>query len=193
MRDLRPVDTAFRLGKGDDAKSALTAMHDVFNDRFYIELQRHGGLTGTATEAGLVEYAYAHDVPLVATNDAYFGPRDLYSAHEALLCISDSTFLGIEDRRRVTPDHWFRPADQMRELFADLPEACDNTIEIAKRCAFLVPKVDPILPRFDTGAGRNEAEELAWQAREGLKARLKQVKLAYPGRPQAFHEADCGP
>jgi len=175
-----PVDTAFRQGKADDAKSALAAMHDVFADRFYIELQRHDGLKGTAAETGLVDYAYTHDVPLVATNDVYFGPRDLYSAHEALLCISDSTFLGIEDRRRVTPDHWFRPADQMRALFEDLPEACDNTIEIARRCAFLVPKVDPILPRFDTGAGRNEAEELAWQAREGLRARLKQVKLAYP-------------
>jgi DNA polymerase-3 subunit alpha len=175
-----PVDTALRLGKADEGRAALDAMHAIFADRFYIELQRHGGTKGTDAEAGLVEYAYAHDVPLVATNDAYFASRDMYSAHEALLCISDSTFLGIEDRRRVTPDHWFRPAEQMRELFADLPEACDNTVEIARRCAFLVNKVDPILPRFDTGAGRNEAEELAWQAKEGLKARLKQVKLAYP-------------
>ncbi len=175
-----PVDIAFRQGKPEDAKAALAAMHAVFGDRFYVELQRHGGLKGTLAEAGLVEYAYAHDAPLVATNDVYFGTADLYSAHEALLCISDSTFLGIEDRRRVTPDHWFKPADQMRKLFEDLPEACDNTIEIAKRCAFLVGKRDPILPRFDTGAGRNEAEELAWQAREGLKERLKQVKLALP-------------
>jgi DNA polymerase-3 subunit alpha len=175
-----PVDVSFRQGRSEEAQAALAAMHAVFADRFYIELQRHGGLKGTAAEAGLVDYAYANDIPLVATNDAYFATADMYSAHEALLCISDSTFLGIEDRRRVTPDHWFRPADQMRALFADLPEACDNTIEIARRCAFLVNKIDPILPRFDTGAGRNEAEELAWQAREGLKARLKQVKLAYP-------------
>ena len=175
-----PVDTAFRQSKTEDARAALAAMQAVFGDRFYIELQRHAGQKGTLAEAGLVEFAYTHDVPLVATNDAYFGPADLYTAHEALLCISDSTFMGIEDRRRVTRDHWFRPADQMRALFEDLPEACDNTIEIARRCAFLVPKVDPILPRFDTGAGRNEAEELAWQAREGLKERLKQVKLAYP-------------
>ncbi len=88
--------------------------------------------------------------------------------------------MGQEDRRKVTKDHWFRPSAQMRELFSDLPEACDNTLEIARRCAFLVNKRDPILPRFDTGAGRNEAEELAWQAREGLKMRLKQVKLAVP-------------
>ena len=175
-----PVDVAMRQGRMDEGKAALNAMHAAFGDRFYIELQRQGGLRGTPTEAALVEYAYAQDVPLVATNDVYFAGAELYRAHEALLCISDSTFMGIEDRRRVTPDHWFRPAEQMRDLFADLPEACDNTIEIAKRCAFLVNKIDPILPRFDTGAGRNEAEELAWQSREGLKARLKQVKLAYP-------------
>ncbi|WP_443747493.1 DNA polymerase III subunit alpha [Asticcacaulis solisilvae] len=180
-----PVDVSFRQNKPDEANAALKMMQDAFADRFYIELQRHdgspnGGIKGSATEAGLVAYAYANDVPLVATNDAFFATPDLYKAHEALLCISDSTFLGVEDRRRVTPEHWFKPADKMRALFADLPEACDNTIEIAKRCAFLVAKRDPILPRFDTGQGRNEDEELAFQAREGLKERLKQVKLAVP-------------
>ena len=180
-----PIDVSFRQNKADEANTALKAMQDAFGDRFYIELQRHdgspnGGIKGSATEAGLVAYAYANDVPLVATNDAFFATPDLYRAHEALLCIADSTFLGVEDRRRVTPEHWFKPADKMRELFADLPEACDSTIEIAKRCAFMVNKRDPILPRFDTGQGRNEDEELAFQAREGLKERLKQVKLAFP-------------
>ena len=180
-----PADVAFRQNRPDDGRSALKAMQDVFGDRFYIELQRHdgspnGGIKGGPVEAALVEYAYGNDVPLVASNDVYFATEDLYKAHEALLCISDSTFLGIAERRRVTPEHWFKPAKAMRELFADLPEACDNTVEVAKRCAFLVSKRDPILPRFDTGAGRNEAEELAWQAREGLKERFKQVKLAFP-------------
>ncbi|MBW8882187.1 MAG: PHP domain-containing protein, partial [Asticcacaulis sp.] len=180
-----PVDPLFRQNKADEARAALRAMQAVFADRFYIELQRHdgspnGGVKGSAAEAGLVEFAYANDVPLVATNDVYFASRDLYTAHEALLCISDGAFLGQDDRRKVTREHWFKPAASMRALFADLPEACDNTLEIARRCAFMVNKRDPILPRFDTGAGRNEAEELAWQAREGLKMRLKQVKLAYP-------------
>ena len=180
-----PIDMLYRQNRPEEARVALQAMHQVFGDRFYIELQRHdgsiyGGVKGSATEVGLVEFAYANDVPLVATNDVYFATPDLFKAHEALLCISDSTFMGIEDRRKVTKDHWFKPAKQMREIFADLPEACDNTLEVARRCAFMVDKRDPILPRFDTGAGRNEAEELAWQAREGLKMRLSQVKLAFP-------------
>ena len=180
-----PVDVAFSQNKPEDAKAALKAMLDVFGDRFYVELQRHdgsphGGIKGGPAETGLVEFAYEHDVGLVATNDAYFASPDLFRAHEALLCISDSTFLGVDDRRKVTKDHWFKSAKAMRELFEDLPEACDNTLEFARRCAFMVNKRDPILPRFDTGDGRNEAEELAYQAREGLKERLKQVKLAVP-------------
>jgi DNA polymerase-3 subunit alpha len=72
----------------------------------------------------------------------------------------------------VTPEHWFKPAEDMRKLFADLPEACDNTLDIARRCAFMVHKRDPILPSFPTGDGRSEPEELTHQAREGLKMRL---------------------
>ncbi|MGA9657937.1 MAG: DNA polymerase III subunit alpha [Asticcacaulis sp.] len=180
-----PVDVLFRQNRADEGMAALRDMQAVFADRFYIELQRHdgspqGGIRGGNTEAALVEFAYAHDVPLVATNDVQFAQRELFSAHEALLCISDGAYMGQEDRRKVTCEHWFKPAPLMRELFSDLPEACDNTLEIARRCAFLVSKRDPILPRFDTGAGRDENEELAFQAREGLKMRLSQVKLAVP-------------
>jgi DNA polymerase-3 subunit alpha len=173
-----PVDPLFAAGKGKDAEKALAMMHAAFPDRFYIELQRHGLATEQAVEPHLVAYGYAHDLPLVATNDVYFGKPDMFRAHEALLCIADGAFMGQDDRRRVTPEHWFKPARDMRQTFADLPEACDNTLDIARRCAFLVPKRDPILPRFDTGAGRSEPDELAWQAREGLKARLAVNPLA---------------
>jgi DNA polymerase-3 subunit alpha len=175
-----PVDHLFAAGRGEEGLAALSAMREAFADRFYVELQRHGRPEEQAAEGGLVDFAYDHDVPLVATNDVYFAASDMAKAHDALLCISDGTYLGEEDRRRVTADHWFKPAKAMRELFADLPEACDQTLDLARRSAFLVNKRAPILPRFDTGAGRNEAEELAFQAREGLKVRLSQVPLAQP-------------
>jgi DNA polymerase III subunit alpha len=174
-----PIDPLFEQSRPEEAKAALKAMSLAFGDRFYIELQRHESQKGGVAEARLVAHAYENDIPLVATNDVYFAEPDLYKAHEALLCISDSTFLGVDDRRKVTKDHWFKPANQMREIFSDLPEACDNTLEIAKRCAFLVDKHDPILPRFDTGFGRDENEELAFQAREGLKQRLNEVQPAF--------------
>ncbi|WP_295227381.1 DNA polymerase III subunit alpha [uncultured Brevundimonas sp.] len=175
-----PVDPLFAQGKKAEGAAALAAMKAAFGDRFYVELQRHGLQDEKRAEPGLVEWAYANDVPLVATNDVYYAKAAQAKSHDALLCIADSAFTGQEDRRRITGEHWFKPAAVMRELFADLPEACDNTIDIARRCAFLVNTHAPILPRFDTGAGRSEADELAHQAREGLKIRLTEVTPAMP-------------
>ncbi len=167
-----PIDPLFAAGKTAEGNEALAEMARVFGDRFYVELQRHGTAAEAAAEPDLVAFAYANDVPLVATNDVYFAAKEMYQAHEALLCIADGAFISQDERRRVTDEHWFKPAPDMRALFADLPEACDNTIDIARRCAFMVKKRDPILPRFPSEAGRTEAEELAHQAREGLKARM---------------------
>jgi DNA polymerase-3 subunit alpha len=175
-----PVDPLFAQGKKAEGAAALAAMKAAFGDRFYVELQRHGLEDEKRAEPGLVEWAYANDVPLVATNDVYYAKAAQAKSHDALLCIADGAFTGQEDRRRITGEHWFKPAAVMRELFADLPEACDNTIDIARRCAFLVNTHAPILPRFDTGAGRSEADELAHQAREGLKVRLTEVTPAVP-------------
>ena len=77
------------------------------------------------------------------------------------------------NRRHLTQDHFFKSAAEMRALFADLPEACDNTLVIARRCAYMPPVRKPILPAFSTGEGRDEAEELRAQAEDGLKARLE--------------------
>ncbi len=167
-----PVDPLFAAAKVKDGEAALARMAEAFGDRFYVELQRHGTAAEAAAEPGLVAWAYANDVPLVATNDVYFARSEMFRAHEALLCIADGAFLGQDERRRITTEHWFKPARDMRALFADLPEACDNTLDVARRCAFMVEKRDPVLPRFETAAGRTEEEELAYQAREGLKARL---------------------
>ncbi|MFN4092611.1 MAG: DNA polymerase III subunit alpha [Brevundimonas sp.] len=170
-----PVDPLFVQGKASEAKAALDAMKAAFGDRFYVELQRHGRPEERTAEDGLVAWAYAAEVPLVATNDVHYAKPEQAKSHDALLCIADGAFTGQDDRRRITDQHWFKPAAVMRELFADLPEACDNTVEIARRCAFMVQTHAPILPRFDTGEGRSEPDELAHQAREGLKERLKQV------------------
>ena len=181
-----PVDPLFAARKPEEAVAALTTMKEVFGDAFYVELQRHGLKEEARAEPGLVAFAYETDTPLVATNDVFFGAEAMHDAHEALLCIADGSFLGQEQRRRVTPDHHFRSAAAMRQAFADLPEACDNTLDIARRCAFLVEKREPILPRFPTVAGRSEADELAAQARAGLAARLETIELA---APRADYEA----
>ncbi|MBV8548537.1 MAG: DNA polymerase III subunit alpha [Alphaproteobacteria bacterium] len=163
-------------GQMTAAEAALDELRALFPDRLYVEVTRHHGGAVSAVEAkieaDLIDLAYRHNVPLVATNDVYFGNADMYEAHDALLCISDKTVLAETNRRHLTQDHYFKSAAEMRTLFADLPEACDNTVIIAKRCAYMPPARKPILPAFSTGAGRDEAQELRAQAEAGLKARL---------------------
>ena len=175
-----PIDPVYASGRTKDGDRALAEMHRVFGDRFYVELQRHGLPSQAQSEPGLVRWAYDHDVPLVATNDAYFAKASMHRAHDALICICDGAFVGQDERRRVSPENWFKGAAEMRTLFADLPEACDTTLEIARRCAFMVRKRDPVLPQYPTLGGRSAEEELAEQAREGLRARLAVHPHAVP-------------
>ncbi len=170
-----PQGTLGRLlneGNSDAAEQFLLTLQQTFKDRLYIELQRHGLPTESKIEPELIELAYKHNLPLVATNDCMFATEDMYEAHDALLCIAQGTVLDDSNRRKVTPEHRFKTAAEMRLLFADLPEAVDNTLVIAKRCAYMPKKGKPILPGFPTEGGRSEAEELAVQAKEGLEQRF---------------------
>ena len=138
---------------------------------------RHNGPDEARSEPALVELAYRHDLPLVATNDAYFPDREFYEAHDALLCIAQGTVVADNDRRRLTPFHYFRSAAEMRDVFADLPEACDNTLVIAQRCAFIPLPRQPILPAFPTEVGDTEELALRRAAQAGLDARLARLGI----------------
>ncbi len=129
-------------------------------------------------KTALLDLAYAKDLPLVATNDVHFGNADMYEAHDALLCIADGAFVSQDDRRRLTREHRFKTPAEMAAQFADLPEAIENTIEIARRCAFRPKKRNPILPVFVPESGRTPEEELKAQAEEGLARRLAGTPLA---------------
>jgi DNA polymerase III subunit alpha len=160
------------------ALEMLETLKRLFPGRLYVELQRHGGHYASieeAVEPALLDLAYEHGLPLVATNDCYFADAGMHEAHDALLCIADGAYLSEEHRRRMTVDHRFKSADEMRALFADLPEAVDNTLVIARRCSFLLKPVKPLLPRFTTEEGRSEEDELRAQARAGLAMRLEKA------------------
>jgi DNA polymerase-3 subunit alpha len=167
-----PVGRLVVEGQAEAAEALTLALTAAFPGRLYIELTRHGMPEEARAEAGLIDLAYRHDIPLVATNDCYFPNRDYYEAHDALLCIAQSKVVADDERRRLTPDYFFRPAAEMRELFVDLPEACDNTLVIARRCAFIPQPRKPILPAYPTEAGVDEPTALREAAQVGLAARL---------------------
>jgi DNA polymerase-3 subunit alpha len=191
------------LGAGEDerAEARLATLKSLFGDRLYVSLERHGMAVEQTAEAKLLALAYGHQLPLVATNEPMFPGPDDFEAHDALLAISDGRMLSEDDRRRLTPDHGFRPQADMKQLFKDIPEATENTIEIAKRCHSRPKTIEPILPRFasaEIGAGsgadvvpeivRVEAGELRAQAQAGLAERLKRQGCA-PGHVEADYRA----
>ncbi len=176
-----PVGQFLQNGQRDKAEALMRRLHVAYGDRLYVELQRHPGEGGQPTEPerlterGFVEMAYAMGIPLVATNDVYFPAQKLYEAHDALICIKEGAYVDQQDgRRRLTPQHYFKSPEEMIALFADLPEAIENTVEIAKRCAFMAYRRDPILPKF----ADDEVAELRRQAEAGLEYRLSMIPHA---------------
>lgn len=167
-----PVGQYLLHNQNKEAETVLKRLKKLFGDRLYLELQRHGWQEEDRIEGAMIDLAYKHDVPLVATNDCYFPYKKMHEAHDALLCIAGGRYVTEDDRRKVTPEHYFKSAMEMRELFKDIPEACDNTLVIAQRCSFLLKSINPILPPFDTEGGRTEVEELRAQSKEGLQWRL---------------------
>ncbi len=160
-------------GQSQAAAHVLARLAEAFPDRIAVELHRHGTEIERAIEPGLIGLADAATLPLVATNDCYFGRPEMHAAHDALLCIAEGRLLSDAERRRVTPEHWFKPAGDMRLLFADLAEACDNTLAIARRCAVMAETRKPLLPVSPkVRPGQTEEETVRAMAREGLERRL---------------------
>jgi DNA polymerase-3 subunit alpha len=182
-----PVDRALREQRADVAQARLTTLADLFGDRLYLELQRHGTSDERQTEPELVSLAYRHGIPLVATNEPFFAKPEDYEAHDALLAIADGRLIAHDDRRRLTPEHRFKTREEMGKLFADLPEALQSTVEIAMRTHYRVRTRKPILPRFGGDADADEAAELRRQAQAGLYARLATHEPA-PGLTREDYE-----
>ena len=166
------VGKALLGGQDAFAEEQLLALSALFPGRLYVELSRHGLAEEKTIEARMIALAYKHNLPLVATNDAYFVKKDMFEAHDAFLCIADGTYVTDNNRRRLTPEHRLKTPQEMAELFADIPEAIANTAAIAKRCSFVALSKAPILPHFTQGK-MSENEALRQESFDGLKERLE--------------------
>jgi DNA polymerase III subunit alpha len=181
-----PINRALAEDQKELAGERLAALAAIYGNRLYVELQRHGLPQEIKTEPELIALAYARGLPIVASNEVYFASPDDYEAHDALLCIAEGSYVTEDNRRRLSREHYFKGAQDMARLFADLPEALANTIEIARRCAFRPLGRKPILPKFVVAAkAASEAEQLALETQElrvqaeaGLKERLAATPLA---------------
>ncbi|TXM64160.1 DNA polymerase III subunit alpha [Methylobacterium sp. WL12] len=192
-----PVDAALRANRPDLAESRLAALRATFGEsRLYVELQRHGLDDERRIEAELLRMADRDGLSIAAANEPFFGKAGDYDAHDALLAIADGRVVSDDRRRKLTRLHGFKTRAEMAELFADLPDALQATVEIAMRCAVRVRTRKPILPNFSrVAAGEaaprqdtlaeaapgvpaevaaDEPTELRRQAEAGLELRLRQ-------------------
>jgi len=170
---LGPIARLLADGRRDTAKRLLAMLAEAFPDRLAVELNRHGLDIERMVEPGLLALADEAALPIVATNDVYYADPSMHEAHDALLCIAEGRTMAERERRRVTPEHWFKPPALMRALFEGLPEACDNTLAIARMCTVMAEAKKPELPVSPkVGDGMTEAETVRSMAKEGLAARL---------------------
>lgn len=161
--------------KDDQACQFLEQLSSVFKNHLYIELMRHGLSEEQQIEQKLIDAGLKYNIPFVATNDVFFLDKSMHEAHEVLLCIAEGKYITQEDRRKSTPEHYFKTAEEMHELFADIPEAIENTVNIAKRCSVMAEENEIIFPDYSVTLGKDQSDELRILSQKGLGTRLKQV------------------
>ena len=175
-----PVGQA--LVQGDSARAADLALQlaSIFPHRFYLELQRAGRAEDGVQVAGAVQLAARLNLPVVATHPVQFHARDDYEAHEARVCIAEGEILANPRRtRRFTPEQYFKSSAEMQALFADVPSALANTVEIARRCSLTLVLGQPQLPNFPippvNGRVLSVDEYFRHVSFEGLEERLRHL------------------
>ena len=146
--------------KNETAKKNAKTFGEIFGDRFYIEIMRHGMPEEDVINGGLIKIARELNYPLVATNDSHYLTQGDAQAHDVLLCIGTGKTVQDTSRMKFFSDQFYvKSAEEMRELFADVPEACDNTLEIVKRIDIKIPEKVFYLP--DYPVPKTPAEDVA--------------------------------
>ena len=183
------VGRALQMERSTDANRHLDAWLALFGDRYYLEVSRLGRPEDAAQVARTVALAAARDVPLVATNDVRFLTPADFEAHEARVCIHDGALLADSARpRRYTTDQYLRSPQEMLELFADLPEALANSVEIARRCNLSLQLGTSRLPHFPVPEGQTAESFLEVEAARGLRSRFVETAISDAARQQTYLE-----
>lgn len=168
-----PIGRLLLENRKEEAEEALVKLHQILGDRLYIEIMRIGYDNEHKTEDDFINLAYKHNIPLVATNEAFFFDADMYEAHDALVCIATGEYVANDNRKKFSPNNRLRSQAEMLELFKDLPEAINNTVIIATRCNYLSEYVAPLLPPFECPNGQKEDEYISDVAAQGLAQRMQ--------------------
>ena len=183
-------EVASQLSDGDFEKARATAAQyrEIFGaENYFIELHNFGLDAQRRINPDLVKIARSLDLGLVAANDVHFLEKSHHEAHDVLVCIGTNSNVVDERRLRYSPELYFKSPEEMRALFAELPEACDNTLRIAERCDFKMEFDVPKSPSFDSPDSRSREQYLRDLCREGL---LKRYGARVDSEPEHTQRLD---
>ena len=168
------IQTRLRMGNYREALRAASDYRDIFGaENFYLEVMDHGIDIENRAKADLLKLGKELKLPLLATNDLHYTFHEDAAAHEALLCVQSGSTLADPKRFKFDSSEFYvKTAAQMRELFKDIPESCDNTLLIAERCNVTLREGENLLPQFEVPAGQTEDSWLRSRSHEGLTKRL---------------------
>ena len=169
------INNYLKFGLKKDALELTHKLKKIFQDRLYIEIQRMGK---DDFEIDLLDISNDLNLPIVASNTIFFESKDRFTSHDALIAIKESTTVNNSNREILTNEFYFKSPEEMINLFEDMPDAINNSLEIAHRTAFKVSKSDPRLPRFSGLDSQGETDELVHQAKEGLKVKIQENNIS---------------
>ena len=165
----------FNKGKFKEISELFTKLKEKYDDRFYIEIQRHEDLNENEFENFNLMNSKELEIPIIATNEVYYINKEMHEAHDALICIKNKTYINEKNRVRLSNQHYFKSNAEMAELFNDLPEALENNYNFPFRCNFRPVSSKPVLPNISSESGKNADEILKKDSLDGLNKKFIKI------------------
>jgi DNA polymerase III subunit alpha len=165
----------FDKGKFSEIHDLYRKIKSIYNDKFYLEIQRHKDQNELGFEKFNLKKSLELEIPIIATHEVFYLVKDMHEAHDALLCIGNKTYVNEKNRIKLSNQHYFKTNSEMNELFADLPEALENNYNFPLRCSFRPLFSNPILPNISSEEGGNADDVLKKDSLHGLRIKFDKI------------------
>ena len=167
----------FKLNKIESLKKLLVELKEIFQNNFYIEIQRHNESDEKNFEDFMINLSSSYDVPIISSQETFYIEKEMYEAHDALVCVGEKSFVDDKNRKKFSNNHYLKDTNEIKNLFKDIPEALENNYNFPKRFSYKPKKTKPKLPSLILEKNNTVEEELLAQAQYGLENRLKNFIL----------------
>jgi len=165
----------FDKGKFSEIHDLYRKIKSIYNDKFYLEIQRHKDQNELGFEKFNLKKSLELEIPIIATHEVFYIDKDMHEAHDALICIGNKTYVNEKNRIKLSNQHYFKTNSEMNELFADLPEALENNYNFPLRCSFRPLFSNPILPNISSEEGGNADDVLKKDSLHGLRIKFDKI------------------